>query len=160
MEIKPGIWVRNPRQPAWGAGRVADLDGSKVRVVFLEAGEKLLDTQFVALEEAETPADAERERLQIRARKNVDMGALARLCRQFHEQFRDRRSNTDDGRMGINVLEDMRARGDLTRETARQLFSWCHTGASYTEGVDLAQQICRLIYDHVPTRAEIEASGL
>jgi len=61
--------------------------------------------------------------------------------------------------MALNVLEDIKAFGDLTKETARQLFRWTQTGASYTEGVDLAQQICRLIYGRVPTRAEIEAAG-
>ena len=47
--------------------------------------------------------------------------------------------------------------GDLSKKTACQLFSWTQTGASYAAGVDLAQQICRLIYEHVPTRTEIEA---
>lgn len=131
----------------------------KVRILFPAVGEKLIDTRFVALEQVQPPAGQTRARIRIKARADVNIGELERLCNQFHQQFKDRRRTTDDGGMALNVLEDIKAFGDLTKETARQLFRWTQTGASYTEGVDLAQQICRLIYGRVPTRAEIEAAG-
>jgi hypothetical protein len=144
----------------WGIGQVLRNEGDKVRVLFSEAGEKPLDLRFATLEEVEAPADVESARPQLRARTGVDIGELETLCNLFHDQFKDRRSSTDDGRMAVKVLEEMKARGDLSKETARQLFRWCQTGASYTEGIELAQQICRLIYGHLPTRAEIDAAGL
>jgi Protein of unknown function (DUF3553) len=159
MELKPGTWVRNPREPSWGTGRIECYEEDKVRVLFPEVGEKLLNIRFVTLEESQPPANAETLRLRLRVRTGINMESLQRLCELFHEQFKTRRSNTDDGVMAMNVLEDMKVRGDLTGDSAGQLFSWCHTGASYAEGVDLAQQICRLIYGRVPTRAEVEAAG-
>jgi len=160
MEYRLGMWVRNPKQPAWGIGEVVRIDEDKVKVLFSEVGEKNLVVRMVTLEEVPVPADVAGVRPQLRASRDVDMVELEHLCDSFHEQFKDRRSNTDDGRMALRVLDDMRKYGDLTRATARQLFSWCQTGASYTQGVDLARHICCLIYGRVPTRAELEATGL
>jgi hypothetical protein len=160
MELKSGTWVRHPSQQAWGVGEVIGQEEDKVRIIFAAVGEKVIDTRFVQLEQTEVPADQPRVRHQIRAHAGVNMNELEQVCNVFHEQFKNRRATTDDGRMALNVLQDMRAIGDLSRKTAGQLFSWAQTGASYAEGVDLAQQICRLIYGRVPTRAEIEAAGL
>lgn len=160
MEFRRGMWVRNPNQPAWGIGEVLDQEGDKVRILFSGVGEKSLVIRFASLEETERPANAASVRPQLRARTGVDVTELERLCCQFHEQFKDRRSNTDDGRMALKVLGDIKTRGDLSRASARQLFSWCHTGVSYTEGVELAQDICRLIYGRVPTKAEVQSAGL
>lgn len=160
MEIKVGMWVRHPKQANWGIGKVLSHQEDKVRIVFETAGEKLIDLRFVTLEAVEVPGGDSSERLRLRARVGVNMTELEQLCHEFHEQFKNRRSTTDDGRMALKVLEDMKVRGDLSKVAARQLFSWTQTGASYTEGIDLAQQICRLIYGRVPTRAEIEAAGL
>jgi hypothetical protein len=160
MDYQCGMWVRNPKQSAWGVGEVVGIEDDKVKVLFSEVGEKNLVTRLVTLEEVPAPADAARARPRLRASRDVDMVELERLCDSFHKQFKDRRSNTDDGGMALKVLEDMRISGDLTRMAARRLFHWCHTGESYTEGVDLAQQICRVIYGRVPTPAELEAAGL
>jgi hypothetical protein len=160
MELKPGMWVRHPKQESWGVGEVLECEEEKARIVFAAVGEKLIDLRYVTLEQVETPAGNSATRFRLRARAGVNMTDLEGLCNEFHEQFKARRSNTDDGRMALNVLEDMRLRGNLSKTTARQLFSWTQTGASYTQGVDLAQQICRLIYGRVPTRAEIETAGL
>ena len=155
------VWrVRNPKQSAWGVGEVVGIEEDKVKVLFSEVGEKNLVTRIAMLEEAPAPTDVAGARPQLRASRDVDMVELEHLCETFHEQFKDRRSNTDDGRMALRVLEDMRKYSDLTRATAHRLFSWCQTGASYTQGVDLAQHICCRIYGRVPTRAELEAAGL
>jgi Protein of unknown function (DUF3553) len=159
MEYRCGMWVRNPKQADWGIGEVIGIDGDKVMVLFKEAGEKKVLTRIIELEEVPTPTHIADARPQLYASLDVDMLELERLCHAFHDQFKDRRSNTDDGMMALQVLDDMRKYGGLSRTIARKLFSWCHTGASYAEGVDLAQQICRLIYRRVPTRAEIDAAG-
>jgi Protein of unknown function (DUF3553) len=155
MEYRPGTWVRHPTQESWGTGEVLSQDEGKVRILFPAVGEKLIDVRFVVLEEADAPVGGG-SRPQLRARRGVNITELEQLCRQFHEQFVNRRSTTDDGRMALKVLDDMERRGDLSKATARQLFSWTHTGASYTEGIDLAQRICRLIYGRIPTQAEVE----
>jgi hypothetical protein len=62
--------------------------------------------------------------------------------------------------MATKVLDEIRKHGTLSRPAMKQLFAWCHTGASYQEGVDLAQQICVLIYGRVPTQSELKAAGL
>jgi hypothetical protein len=159
MEYRCGMWVRNPKQAAWGVGEVIGIDGDKLRILFKEGGEKKIVTRIVALEEVPSPTNITDARPQLYASVDVDMFELERLCDAFHAQFMDRRANKDDGRMALRVLNDVRMYGNLTKATARQLFSWCHTGSSYTEGVDLAQQICRLIYGRVPTRSELDALG-
>jgi Protein of unknown function (DUF3553) len=156
---KPGIWVRHPKQESWGIGRVIACEDEKLRILFPAVGEKVVDTRYATLESLEAPAGSESVRHQITAQTSVDMIALEKVCNAFHEQFRDRRKTTDDGRMAVRVLEDMKANGDLSKRTAQQLFAWTQTGVSYTQGVDLAQEICRLIYGRGPTRAEIEAAG-
>jgi Protein of unknown function (DUF3553) len=159
MAFDSGTWVRNPKQPTWGVGRVVNHEDDKVRAVFSDVGEKLLDLRYATLEQVDPPANTNILRSGLQARRNVDMGSLTQVCQLFYEQFKDRRSNTNDGSMAMKVLDEMRTRGDLTVATAGQLFSWCHTGGSYTEGVDLAQQICRIVYGRVPTAAEVDAAG-
>ena len=131
MEYRYGMWVQNPKQAAWGIGEVIGIDGDKVTVLFKEAGEKKVATRIVALEEVPAPTNIADVRPQLHASLDVDMLELERLCHAFHDQFKDRRSNTDDGKMALRVLDDMGKFGNLTRATARQLFSWCHTGSSY-----------------------------
>lgn len=160
MQIEAGMWVRHPTQPSWGIGEVIECEENKVRVVFGAVGEKLMDSRYVALEQVEAPTRQSAAGFKLRARKGVDLAQLERLCNEFHENFKDRRSSTDDGRMAVNVLEDMKRFGHLSKETTRQLFRWTQTGASYAQGIDLAQQICRLVYGRVPTRAEVDAMGL
>jgi hypothetical protein len=158
MELRAGMWVRHPTQETWGRGEVLSLDEEKVRILFPTVGEKVFDIRFVHLQQTDAPPRGE-SRPQFRAVSGVNMIELEQLCQQFHEQFKNRRSTTDDGRMALRVFDGMKRRGDLSKLTARQLFSWAHTGASYTEGVDLAQRICRLIYGRVPTQAEAERHG-
>jgi hypothetical protein len=49
------------------------------------------------------------------------MNELEQLCNLFHEQFKNRRSTTDDGRMALNVLQDMRTTGELSNKTGPTL---------------------------------------
>lgn len=160
MEFRRGMWVRNLRQADWGIGEVVEVDVEKARILFSEVGEKHLVLKLATIEEVPPPENVSSVRPRFRARSNVDMVELEHLCKTFHEQFKDRRSNTDDGGMSLRVLRDMQSSGDLTRATAKRLFQWCHTGESYADGVDLAQTICSLIYGRVPTRAELEKTGL
>lgn len=155
MQLKPGMSVRHPKQVGWGIGKILTREEERVQIVFSEVGQKLIDLRFVNLEEIDAPANANTLVPRI-----GDMAELEQLCGLFHTKFKDRRKTTNDGGMALKVLKDIRERGDLTKATALQLFNWCHTGASYAEGVDLAQQICRCIYGRVPTRAEIDAAGL
>ena len=75
--------------------------------------------------------------------------------------MKDKRPNSDDGRMGLNVLKDLNEFAYLTRRVQKQLFAWCHTeGSFYQTGVDLARQLCREVYGRVPTRDEINLLGL
>jgi hypothetical protein len=155
MEYRLGMWVINRKLAEWGIGQVVGIEADKLKIVFSEAGEKSLVTRMVTLEEVPAPEN----RPEFRVRRSVDLVKLERLCTAFHEEFKDRRSNTDDGGMALRVLEDISARGDLTRASARRLFQWCHTGESYAQGVDLAQEICSLLYGRVPTRSELETAG-
>jgi hypothetical protein len=159
MDFKPGAWVRVPKQTAWGIGQVVRQEGEKVRVLFSDAGEKVLDLRHVSLEQTEPPGGMDRLRPKLSCRAGINLEQLEEACRSFHEQFKNRRPNTDDGRMAMKVWEDMSTHGELTRDSARQLFRWCHTGGSYAEGIELAQRICYLIYGRIPTRAEVEAAG-
>jgi hypothetical protein len=51
MEYRRGMWVRIPRQPAWGEGEVVGVEHDKVRILFSEVGEKRLVTWMVEAEE-------------------------------------------------------------------------------------------------------------
>lgn len=159
VEFRVGMWVKNPNKPDWGIGEVLEVDEQKLRILFSGPGEKQLSVRFAALEQTDTPEDKTAVRPRLRARSDLNVKVLESICRQFHEQFKDRRSNTDDGRMAIKVMDDINSKGDLSKATAKQLFAWCHTGVSYAEGVELAQNICRLIYGRVPTKAELELAG-
>ena len=157
MTFQRGQFVRHPKCPDWGIGEVLSQEGDTVHVLFQQVGKKKLITRFVNLQLAEAEASFRIEWAGVRAQSNVDIGKLEAICLQFHEEMKDNRSNTDDGGMGLNVLHDMKERGDLTRTTRRQLLAWCHTeGPVYQQGVGLAQNICREIYGRVPTRGEVE----
>jgi hypothetical protein len=160
MEILVGSWVRHPKRPEWGVGEVLGKDDDKVQVCFSDVGEKTIDTRFVQLEETQAPLGVEIDRLGQPIRSDIDSAEVQRLCNQFHEQMKDRRSTTDDGKMALKVLDDLTKKNCLSVSTMKQLFSWCHTGASYQEGVDLAQQICNAIYGRVPTKAELRRKRL
>ncbi|MBZ5719625.1 MAG: DUF3553 domain-containing protein [Acidobacteriia bacterium] len=160
MEILVGSWVRHPKRPDWGVGEVLGKDADRVQVCFSVAGEKTIDTRFVQLEETQAPLGVEIDRLGHPIRPDIDPAEVKRLCDQFHEQLKDRRSTTDDGKMALRVLDDLEKKNCLSVSTMKQLFSWCHTGASYQEGVDLAQQICTALYGRVPTKTELRRKRL
>ena len=152
--------MRHPKCPDWGIGEVLGQDGDTVRVRFQQKGEKKLKTQYVSLEVVEAPVDSRNQRPGIHARRTVEMGKLEVLCSQFHEDMKDNRAGVDDGKMGLNVIHDMKRNGDLSRATRQQLFAWCHTeGSVFQRGVDPAQQICREVYGRIPTKDEVKNSG-
>lgn len=158
--FKRGQVVRHPNCSEWGSGEVLGQDGEKVRIFFEHAGEKKIDTKIVNLELVEGQSATPVPRSGVRAQPHVDMAKLEALCSQFHEDMKDNRPNSNDGKMGLNVLRDMQQMSDLSRTTRRQLLSWCHTeGSVYLRGVDQAQAICREVYGRVPTRAEMDSGA-
>ena len=133
-------WVRNPRCPDWGIGEIVSIEHDAVRVLF-ESGERKISTRVAELEIVEPPI---RQNHTLRTIVSAPTDNLKSLCIAFHELMKDNRPNSDDGRMGLNVLKDLSELGYLTRRVQTQLFSWCHTeGTVYQSGVDLARQICR-----------------
>lgn len=48
--FEPGMRVRHPDQPGWGAGTVQSVDGHRVTVTFEEVGKVLVNTAVVGLE--------------------------------------------------------------------------------------------------------------
>ena len=151
VTFQRGQWVKHLKRPEWGMGEVLDQDGDTVRVVFEHEGEKKLDTRYVSLETAERPPDSHSVCDGLTVRPNVDIEKLTAACLLFHDEMKDNRANSDDGGMALQVLEDMKRKGHLTRSSARRLFAWCHTdGSVFQRGVDLARQICTLIFGRVP----------
>jgi hypothetical protein len=51
----------------------------------------------------------------------IDMVTLERCCKAFHEEFKTRRSNCDDGAWALRLLAEIQRRGCPTLRTARQL---------------------------------------
>jgi hypothetical protein len=154
VNFRQGQWIRHPKCPDWGVGEIVGVEPDAVRVVFESVGERKISTQFVALELVDPPENRDPWPLAV---VNAN---LERLCTEFHELMKDNRPNSDDGGMGLNVLQDLKERGYLTKRVQKQLLAWCHTeGSVYQAGVDLARQICRQIYGRVPTRGEINSLG-
>jgi hypothetical protein len=53
-EFEPGIYVRHPRQPAWGLGQVQSAIGAKVTVMFEHAGKIVVNTDVVTLDRVDS----------------------------------------------------------------------------------------------------------
>lgn len=130
--VKPGQWVRNP-----------------------QSGERKISTRVVELELIEPPTERNHSLKIVLTAPTTNLNSL---CSRFHELMKDNRPNSDDGRMALNVLNDINELGYLTRRVQKQLLAWSHTeGPIYQDGVDLARQICRELYGRVPTRDEINS---
>jgi hypothetical protein len=54
-DYEPGEYVRNPRQPDWGLGQVQSAIGSRVTVMFANAGKVVVQTDSVVLERVDDP---------------------------------------------------------------------------------------------------------
>jgi len=54
-EFEPGIWVRHPKKPDWGDGQVQTAIGTRVTVMFENAGKVVIDTAFVTLDRIDVP---------------------------------------------------------------------------------------------------------
>ena len=150
--------MKHPKCPEWGIGRVAGQEADIVRVIFQQLGKKKIDVRYVNLELVEAPPYPENYGFKIHALAGVNLERPEALCSSFHQEMRDNRRSTNDGRMALNVLDDFRTKGELTHATQQQLFAWCLTeGSAYQRGVDMAQQICREIYGQVATRQEVNS---
>jgi len=56
-EFAPGDYVRHPRQPEWGPGQVQSAIGTRVTVMFENAGKVLIDTSVVMLDRVDGEED-------------------------------------------------------------------------------------------------------
>lgn len=115
----------------------------------MDLGHEAVTRQGVATERSNMPQSVVFDHRKVLPK--IDMVTLERCCKAFHEEFKTRRSNCDDGAWALRLLAEIQRRGCPTLRTARQLVGsrygqngWCHTGHSYTKGIDLAQKICRL----------------
>jgi hypothetical protein len=85
------------------------------------------------------------------------MRKLEPACHAFAGTMKGNRRNTNDGKMALNVLEDIKTGGKLKSKTRVQLLAWCHTnGGPYQRGVELAQAICLEVYGRIPAKEEQE----
>jgi hypothetical protein len=49
-EFEPGDYVRHPKKPEWGLGQVQTAIGTRVTVMFENAGKVVMDTSIVVLD--------------------------------------------------------------------------------------------------------------
>ncbi len=54
-DFEPGEYVRHPGQPDWGLGQVQSAIGSRVTVMFENAGKVVVQTDTVTLEREDDP---------------------------------------------------------------------------------------------------------
>ena len=77
----------------------------------------------------------------------IDFETLKSWCLRFAEELKYNRKSTNDGKMAIQVLEDVKRRGQPTEKTKNRLLVWCYTeGNQYQGGVELARAICIATY--------------
>ena len=77
----------------------------------------------------------------------IDSEKLDSLCLRFAEELKYNRKSTNDGKMAIQVLEDVKRKGQLRGKTEKRLLAWCYTeGNQYQGGVELARAICIATY--------------
>ena len=48
--LEPGVIVRHPARPDWGAGQIQSVDGRRVTVTFEDAGKQVIDASVVTLD--------------------------------------------------------------------------------------------------------------
>jgi hypothetical protein len=144
--MKQGQFFKHPARSEWGIGEVLDVNGNKVRLNFEHGGVKILNTAIVTLDKVESASA-----LPLR----VEMNLLEQLCNRFHADLEHNRPNCNDGKMALNVLADMKRVGRLSAATKKQLLAWCYTeGNLYQGGVELAREICQVIYGSVLPRPD------
>ena len=82
MSLKEGDRVRHPTKTEWGLGKVLeDSNGEKVRVFFVEAGEKTISLKYVILDciPKEEAANPVLDNLRVRAEWSYSVPKLARI---------------------------------------------------------------------------------
>lgn len=159
--FEKGQIVRNPKQPQWGLGIILEIRGpNKVRVLFEDGKDRVLDLSLVTLElvdEAEAPPRFSSRYDILEPLPNVDMTKLRSACELFISLMEDNRPNSDDAGIARLILHEMETRGRLTLTTCRRLVQWCHTeGSVYQRGVDIAQEISRIIFGRVISKEDAE----
>jgi len=154
MQLKRGQHVEYPLRPAWGTGEVLDIAENKVTVHFQHAGPKKLDLRIVTLRLV-TSAEP--------APFIIDVAKLELLCNRFHADQEHNRRGVNDGNVAMLVLADVKRRGSPTAEHQKRLLNWCYTqGNPFQSGVELAREICSVIYGRVlpdPDAATVTSGG-
>ena len=153
--LNKGQKVRNTKEPSWGTGRVLEMmPHDKVRVLFADGKARILNLRFVALEivETESLSSTDHGSALLAPLPQVDIGKVRSICALFISTMENRRSSHDDAGVARLVIEEMEKRGRLTLATYKRLAKWCHTGGSFQEGTDMAQDLSREIYGRVISR--------
>jgi hypothetical protein len=128
-------------RPEWGIGEVLDVAENKVTVNFQHAGPKKLDLRVVALRSVRSVEPVPFK---------IDVARLEVLCNRFHADQEHNRRGFDDGDVAMLVLADVKRRGSPTVEHRKRLLNWCYTeGNPFQSGVELAREICSVIYGRV-----------
>jgi hypothetical protein len=138
MALKTGQHVEHPRCPEWGVGEVREISEDKIIVNFEHVGLKKLDVRAVALRlvQREEPVPF-----------RIDLDKLEILCNKFHADLEHNRRGIDDGRIAMLLLADVKRYGSPTAEHRKRLLNWCYTdGNPFQSGVELAREICTVIY--------------
>jgi hypothetical protein len=153
MQLKRGQHVEHPMRPEWGIGEVLDVAENKVTVNFQHAGPKKLDLRVVALRSVWSVEPVPFK---------IDVARLEVLCNRFHADQEHNRRGVNDGNVAMEVLADVKRRGSPTADHRQRLLNWCYTeGNPFQSGVELAREICSVIYGRVlpDPDAATEASG-
>ena len=136
--------VRHPKRPAWGLGRVLDVQWPKIHVQFESGAPKTLDASIVQLEKVGNGEGSKSIAFKI------DIELVRRLCKEFTELMEHNRKTFNDGGMAQMVIDEIERRGELSPRTEKRLLAWCYTdGAVFQDGVPLARRICEAIYGYL-----------
>lgn len=157
--FEKGQIVRNPKQPQLGVGRIVEIRGTKVKVRFKDNVVRTLDLAFVNLELVEEVPAASHFNPNfdyLAPLTNVDMTKLRSACELFISVMEDNRKKYDDAGIARLILHEMETRRRLTLTTIRRLVQWCHTdGSVFQRGVDIAQDISRIVFGRVISKDEV-----
>ncbi len=157
MNLSKGQYVRHPKIPDWGLGRVLEvIPEETVWVDFEMVGEKKLDLRYVSLQ---VVPDSEGESLRNRRSDPVapltviDMDKVRSHCDHFIVEMKDNRTGFNDAGVAEEVLADLSRLGRLRPATYRKLAAWCHTdGPAFQRGISIAQDISVSIFGRVIER--------
>jgi len=166
MNFSKGQYVRHPQKPDWGVGQIIEeIQETKVRVDFENAGKRKLDLAYVNLEPVpDSEAEKLRNRLAEKLRNRLldplaphptmNMDKVKSLCERFITEWQGSRKGYDDAGVAKEILADLSQFGRLKLATYKTLAKWCHTGGYFSGGIPIAQEISLAIFGRVIEREE------